>query len=61
MAFEPLFAVVDATILDSLRRRTNGAGGHESKPSARNSTSLSLHLEHYRGIRDNGGEYVIQA
>jgi hypothetical protein len=47
MAFEPLFAVVDATILDSLRRCTNGAGGHERKPSATNSTSLSLHLEHY--------------
>jgi hypothetical protein len=47
MALEPLFAVMDATILDSLRRRTNGAGGHERKPSTRNSTFLSLHLKHY--------------
>jgi hypothetical protein len=47
MTFEPLFTVVDATILDRLRRCTNGTDRHESKTSARNSTSLSLHLERY--------------
>lgn len=47
MTFEPLFTVVDATILDRLRRHTNRAGRHDPKPLARNSTSRSLHLEHY--------------
>ena len=50
MAFEPLFTVVNATILDRLRRCTNGAGRHDQKKSARSSTSPSLHLEHYPSI-----------
>ena len=42
-AFEPLFTVVDATILNGLGRRTNGVGRH-GRRTTRNSTSRSLHL-----------------
>ena len=47
MALEPLFTIVDVTILNRLRRSTNWAGRNELRATAITSTSLSLHFEHY--------------
>ena len=46
VALEPLFTIVDATILDRLGRGTNGASRH-GRRTAKHSTSPSLHLDHY--------------
>ena len=45
-AFEALFAVVDATVLDRSSGCTNGAARDGGK-TANTSMSLSLHFEHY--------------
>jgi hypothetical protein len=47
MTFEPLFTVVNTTILNRIGRCTSWAGWHDRR-TAKNSTSPSLHLEHYQ-------------
>lgn len=48
-AFEPLFSVMNATILNRIGRSTQWASRH-GRTTAKNSTSLSLHLWHYRHL-----------